>query len=287
MHREVGWLRHAKRAAHAVALGAAALLVLLLPLAGRSAAGAAAPAATCALTTSQLASIRSEILTALTTIELPLASAARTKAISTALAQIAQSEAIAIGPCSVSVIVADAIAAGVAPTTAVDGVIIGSVAGGIPRSLAIADAVEGAVGVGASAADVTAQAIATANKLGVPPNVTGVGLGTAAAAIGATNLAAARGIAQTIANEGSEEMRVAFQSTLKSSGAPETVLVVGNVFPLASGEIGEGREIGDATNNNQGGNRNQGNDSGDQGNANNQQANTNQNLPPCSGPSCS
>jgi hypothetical protein len=109
----------------------------------------------------------------------------------------------------------------------------------------------------------------------------------AAAALSRTDILAATAIGQTVANEGTAPLRVAYRDGVLANGGSVELAALGNAFPLATGETGEGRKIDNGINNNAGGNRNQGNDNGYTGQANNQQATFNQNLPPCSGPSCS
>jgi hypothetical protein len=269
-----------KLAWRSLALGAAVLLVPALFQPDQFEARATVGTPVRVLTSTQLASIRSEVLTALTVIDLPLSSIARTKAVETALAQIAQHDATAVGPSALSVIVADAITAGVAPTTAVDGVIRGGVAGGIQRSAAIAYTIEGAVGVGASPANVAAQVLATSGSLKLLPRVTGEGLGIAAATLGVTDLNAARAIAQTVANEGSAETRLAFESQLRSCGAPQTVVVLANQFPIATSEVNDADDDEDIHNEPTGKHT-------EEGDEKKQNDDEDEDEIPCSGPSCS
>jgi hypothetical protein len=239
------------------------------------------------LTSTQLSTIQTQVQQALAGIDASLTGAARIQAVNAALVQIAQTDTASMGAAAIDAIVADAINAGVAPTTVVDAVIRGAIAGGVPGPIAISDVVLAAVHAGAPAANVAAQVIATGALIPLPPGITGQGLGIAAAALSATDLASANAIGQTVANEGIAPLRTAYRDGVTGSGGSVQLAGLANAFPLATGEVGLGRGIGTGDNTNESGNRNQGNDNGFQGNANNQQANTNQNLPPCAGPSCS
>lgn len=238
---------------------------------------------TSTLTSTQLSTIQSQIQQALAGISPSLTGLARTQAIEAALSQIAQADALSMGAGALSTIVADAIAAGIAPTTAVDAVIRGAVAGGIPGSVAIADAIVGAVDAGANASNVAAQALATAANIPIPPGETGVGMGMAAADLSTTNVAAAKAIGQSVANEGTALVRTAYTGGVLTNGGSIELADLSNAYPLAVGETGV---TGVGNNNNSGANGNQGNDTTFAGNANNTRAAQNQNLPPCAGPSC-
>jgi hypothetical protein len=275
-----------KRAAKPLAIAAIVLSTATVVLPAAMPASAAPSPLAATLTTSQLSTIHSQIQQALAGIDSSLTGAARIQAVNAALVQVAQTDTASMGAAAIDVIVADAIEAGVAPTTVVDAVIRGAIAGGVPGSIAISDVVLAAIHSGAPAANVAAQALATGTLIPLPPDVTGTGLGMAAAKLSSTDLASANAIGQTVANEGTAPIRIAYRDGVTANGGPVELASLGNAFPLATGEVAEGREIGNGLNNNQG-NRNQGNDNGNQGNANNQQANTNQNLPPCAGPSCS
>jgi hypothetical protein len=258
--------------------------ISLLP--GAFPAGAATPPP--ALTPTETASVQSGVQQALAGIGSSLTGVARVQAIDAALQQIAQSDACSIGPAAIAAITADAIADGVAPTTAVDATIRGGIAcATTTASTDIAEAVIGAVDAGASAANVAAQALATATNIPLPPAVSGVGLGMAAAELSSTNLAAAQAIGQTVANEAVESIRVAYAEGVTANGGPEEVAALADAFPVATGETGE---TGQGANNNFGFNQNQGNNTfnGDEAENNNQQANQNQNLPDskCGQPTC-
>jgi hypothetical protein len=275
-----------KRSARPLAVMAIALAsaTIVLP-AMMPASAAVSPAST--LTTTQLSTIQSQVQDALAGISPSLTGVARIQAVNAALVAIATRDTASMGAAAIDAIVSDAILAGVTPTTVVDAVIRGAIAGGVPGSTAIADVMLAAIHDGAPAANVTAQVIATGTAIPLPPDVTGTGLGMAAAALSRTDILAATAIGQTVANEGTQPLRVAYENGVLANGGSVALADLGNSFPLATGETGLGRGIDNGLNNNAGGNRNQGNDFGDQGNANNQQANTNQNLPPCTGPSCS
>lgn len=241
---------------------------------------------TAALTATQLTSIQSQVQQALASIPSTLTGVARIQAIDAALTQLAQQDAASMGPGAIAAIVADAIADGVLPTTAVDAAIRGAVAAGVNGSTAIADAIIGAVGAGASAANMAAQALATATAIPLPADQTGTGLGIAAAYFSETgNIAAANEIGQTVANEGTQPTRLAYRDGVLSNGGSVEVAELGDAFPVATGETGN---TGFGNNNNFGSNTNQGNgpSGGDAGSSNNLQANLNQNLQPCINPSC-
>jgi hypothetical protein len=246
----------------------------------------AAPSPGFTLTSTQLSTIQSQVQDALAGIGPNVTGAARIQAVNAALVQIAQTDTAQMGAAAIEAIVGDAILAGVAPTTVVDAVIRGAIAGGVPGATAIADVTLAAIHDGAPAANVAAQALATGTNIPLPPDVTGTGLGMAAAALSRTDVSDANAIGQTVANEGTQPLRVAYENGVLANGGSVALADLGNSFPLATGEVGEGRKIDNGINNNVGGNRNQGNDSGFTGQANNQQATINQNLPPCSGPSC-
>ena len=275
-----------KRSARPLAVAAIAMASAAFLLPAMMPANAA-PTPPSMLTSSQLSTIQSQIGDALAGIPSTVTGAARIQAVSAALIQIAQKDTSSMGAAAIDVIVGDAILAGVAPTTVVDAVIRGAIAGGVPGATAIADVVLAAIHDGAPAANVASAALATGTNIPLPPDVTGTGLGMAAAALSRTDMAAATAIGQTVANEGTQPLRVAYENGVLANGGSVALADLGNSFPLATGETGEGRQIDNGLNNNAGGNRNQGNDFGDQGNANNQQATVNQNLPPCTGPSCS
>jgi len=206
--------------------------------------------------------------------------------VNAALVAIAAKDTATMGAAAIDAIVGDAILAGVTPTVVVDAVIRGAIAGGVPGSTAIADVVLAAIHDGAPAANVASQALATGTNIPLPPDVTGTGLGMAAAQLARTDISDANAIGQTVANEGTAPLRVAYRDGVLANGGSVELAALGNSFPLATGEVGEGRKIDNGLLNDVGGNRNQGNDSGFTGQANNQQATINQNLPPCSGPSC-
>jgi len=275
-----------KRASKPLAMAAFVFATAAIVVPAAMPANAAPSPLASTLTTTQLSTIQTQIQQALAGIDPSLTGAARIQAVNAALVQVAQTDTASMGAGAIDVIVADAINAGVSPTTVVDAVIRGAIAGGVPGATAISDVVLAAVHAGAPAANVAAQVIATGALIPLPPDVTGTGLGMAAAALSATDLASANAIGQTVANEGIAPLRTAYRDGVTGNGGSVELASLANAFPLATGEVGTGREIDDGDNNNLG-NRNQGNDNGNQGNANNQQANTNQNLPPCAGPSCS
>ncbi len=274
-----------KRSARPLAILAIALAsaTIVLPAMMPASAGPTPPPT---LTSTELSTIQSQIQDALAGISPSLTGVARIQAVSAALVQIATNDTAQMGPAAIDAIVGDAILAGVLPTVVVDAVIRGAIAGGVPGSTAIADVVLAAINDGAPAGNVASQALATGTNIPLPPDVTGTGLGMAAAALSRTNISAANAIGQTVANEGTQPLRVAYENGVLANGGSVALADLGNSFPLATGETGEGRQIDNAINNNAGGNRNQGNDSGYTGQANNQQATFNQNLPPCTGPSC-
>ena len=235
--------RNPMRTARTIASGCAILVVSVLSQPRQFEARGIVGGPTCVLGSDQLASIRSDVSKVLTRIDPSLSKGARIQAISSALASIAQSDSKAIGPCAIAVIVADAIGAGFVPSTVVDAVIRGAVVGGLPGPLAIAETVKSAVGAGASAAYVAAAALATGTSIPLAPDLVGQGLGIAAAGISVSNSSAARAIGQTVANEGTQPVRLAFEEAVKSSGGSEELGDVANAFPLAVGETGEGRAI--------------------------------------------
>ena len=261
-----------------LAIAAIAAATLILPSSG---ALAALPPTT--LTASQLATIQSQLQTALGSIPASLSGLARTQAITAAIAQVAAQDAATMGASAISIVVADAIAAGVAPTIAVDGAIRGGVSAGLPGSQVIAQAIIGGVDAGAPAGNIASQALATAAAIPIPSAQTGLGMGIAAADLSTTNSAAAQIIGQTVANEGTGLVRTAYTGGVLGNGGSIQLADLSNSYPLAVGETGE---TGVHNNNNVGPNTNQGNDTSFQGNANNTRASQNQNLPPCAGPSC-
>lgn len=261
-----------------LAIAAVAAASLILPSSG---ALAALPPTT--LTASQLQTIQSQLTAALGAIPSSLTGLARTQAITAAISQVAQQDAATMGADAISYVVADAIAAGVRPTVAVDAAIRGGVAAGLPGSNVIAAAIIGGVDAGAPAGNVASQALATAAAIPLPSAQTGLGMGMAAAELSSTNAAAAQIIGQTVANEGTGLVRTAYTGGVLGNGGSVQLADLGNAYPLAVGETGE---TGVGNNTNTGPNANQGNDTSFQGNANNTRAAQNQNLPPCAGPSC-
>src|SRR5579871_4162680 len=275
-----------RRAIRPFSISAIALSALsFLPAAFPADASPTLPAApTASLSASQLSTLQSEVTNALAGINPSLSGVARIQAIDTALADLTQKESCALGAGAIAAIDADAITAGVLPTTAVDAAIRGGVACGIKGSTVIADAVIGAVGAGASAANVAAQALATASQVPMPGDDAGAGLGIAAAYFaGTNNLAAANQVGQTVANEGTQPTRLAYRDGVIQNGGAVNIAELGDAFPVATGETGQ---TGLGNNNNFGNNTNQGNGTGDNGTSNNLQANLNQNLQPCPDPTC-
>lgn len=114
------------------------------------------------------------------------------------------------------------------------------------RQSAISQSLQSAIAqYGADAAgSITSAILAIAEQAGVTRNDIGSGLAQGAAAIAATNSAAANAIAQTLANEGNSDEVVAFQSSTTALGYTNLASIAGASHFQTNGHNGPAGALG-------------------------------------------
>ena len=206
------------------------------------------------LTADQLAAIQSAVDTALADVDPNLRGAARTQAISQALAQVATTQINQDGAAALAPIVSAAIAAGVPAPQAIAPILPVAANLGMAGTAAVTTITQAAVSAGASPVQTAEAIIAVAAQTSVADNAVGSGLGQAAAALASTNSNAATQIALVVSNEGTLSLGQAYGTSVLANGGSQRLAAIGQQNPTANFITGAVNGNASANTNTNGGN---------------------------------
>jgi hypothetical protein len=187
-----------------------------------------------ALSPDQIAAIQLAVDTALANIDPALIGAARTQAVNQALSQVAANEITLDGAGAISPVISAAIAAGIPAPQAVPPVLPMAISMGVSTPAAINDIMAGSVAAGGSATQTAEAIIAVGIQSGTASNLTGSGLGQAAASLSITNTAAANAIAQVVSNQGTGGTAQAFSTAVFANGGSQQLVTQALQNPTAT-----------------------------------------------------